>query len=41
MWLLPSVSAHVGLEVIGTRELALADVTLEGAEPCMLPAVAS
>ena len=39
MGLLTSVSAHVGFEVVRARELPLADVALEGADSCVLPAV--
>ena len=39
MRFLPSVGVHVGLEVIGARELPFAYVTLEGANSGMLLAV--
>ena len=39
--LLSRVRPHVGLEMVGPRELPLAHVTLEGADPGVLPAVSA
>ena len=39
--LLPGVRAHVSLQVVGTRELPLADVALEGAHSGVLAAVST
>ena len=41
MWLLTSVRSHVGLQVIGSRELALADFAGEGTDTGVFAAVSS
>ena len=41
VWLLSRVGPHVGLEVIGSRELPLANLALEGTDASVFPAVAT